>query len=332
MTIQEACHILGLTPDAGLSEIKKKYRELMMQVHPDMSRHHNHLRVGKCAYTAQEINTAYAVLKEKTAGTSETDIRQTKNQNPKKKQTAKKKTPVTWNAPVNQDAYIEREILQYAEDAGGAVLGHFCIARGKYMWTTDEDFSLFLLSLYQCGRQILDEADNRLGRDDAPAGRPQFQAELTYLLAQQFIAQTTLLEELAKEKNADADGNRIFYMPAMLETSGRARPFKPGENLYPAGVRQHRLYLADRNGQETGYLSFPDDRLYYVVIPLFEQKVVQIKVQTAESQPEPKKKARAAYQNLHLWLKLSDSACAKLPENLNLQIEKVLEEYKFRPR
>lgn len=319
MTIKEAYRILGLSPETGMQEIKKKYRELMMRVHPDVS----HPPVsGKYAYTAQEINTAYSLLKETISTDAETGSGHNKDIRSKDKQTA------AWNAPVNQNAYAEREILQHAEDSEGIILGNFCIAKGKYMWTTDEDFSLFLLSLYQCSKRILDEADSLLHRYDAPTDRTRFQAELTYLLAQQFIAQTTLLQELAKEEKKDSEGNRIFYIPSMLEVTGDAIPLKPGEMLYPSGVRHHRLYLKNHAGQKAGYLSFPDDRLYYVVVPLFEQKVVQIRIQTAEKQPTRKKKASKGYQNLHLWIKLSGKACSQLPENLNLQIERLLEQYK----
>jgi hypothetical protein len=38
------------------------------------------------------------------------------------------------------------------------------------------------------------------------------------------------------------------------------------------------------SGNELGYLSFVDDRLYYVVIPLFEQKKVQIEAVLREYQ------------------------------------------------
>lgn len=45
---------------------------------------------------------------------------------------------------------------------------------------------------------------------------------------------------------------------------------------YP-GTPGHKLYLKNQSGKELGSLSFSDDRLYYVVVPLFEQKRVQIK-------------------------------------------------------
>lgn len=70
-----------------------------------------------------------------------------------------------------------------------------------------------------------------------------------------------------------------------------------------------------------------DDRLYYLVIPLFEQKRVQVKVQAAEIMAEKSRKAAARYQKLDLWVKLLKKDISRLPENLNLQIERLLEEY-----
>lgn len=74
MTEKEAYQVLGLTPGATLRELKKKYRELMIQVHPDSGIHTSRqipslgaspYTQARCSYTAQEINCAYSILKEK---------------------------------------------------------------------------------------------------------------------------------------------------------------------------------------------------------------------------------------------------------------------------
>jgi hypothetical protein len=56
--------------------------------------------------------------------------------------------------------------------------------------------------------------------------------------------------------------------------------------------------------------------MYYVIIPLFEQKAVQVKIQVS--------KVGSKYKKLNLWLKLQDNAVSKMPENLNLHIESLL--------
>lgn len=318
MTEREAYEILGILPGAGGAEIKKRYRQLMMQVHPDVD-----AAVRESyAYGAQEINAAYEVLrKEKPIGGRDV------SRGGKKREDRKKERAV-WDAPVNANAYTEREVLQYAEDYDGTVLGNFCVAKGKYLWKTEEDFPLFLLSLYQCSKRILDEIDSGLGRSGATVSGHHIQKELTYLLAQQFIDGSALLKELAKEKGADREGNGIFYLAAMLEIKDKAVRVREGETLYPAGILGHRLYVKNQEGKKLGYLSFSDDRLYYVVIPLFEQKRVQVRIRVAERRTGKRKSGALRYENLHLWVKLIRTDLSRMPENLNLQIETLLEEYR----
>ena len=113
----------------------------------------------------------------------------------------------------------------------------------------------------------------------------------------------------------------------MLELANGTPAVNTGEPLYPSAVKNHRLYLRNQAGQELGYLSFSDDRLYYLVIPLFEQKRVQVKVLAAEIKTE-KKRHTVRYQKLDLWVKLLKKDISRLPESLNLQIETLLEKYK----
>ena len=332
MTPAEAGRILGISPKADMEQIKKQYRRLMHQFHPDVSGFSN----TGYQYTAQEINLAYEVLKKGFA-----DFQEDIFSGAEKKAASKN---LHWDAPLNQHAWTEREILHYAEDYEGNVIGNFTIARGKYLWTEEEDFPLFLLSISRCAKALLDEAEDRLVRQEVPARlnqtlpRSQVLADLVYLLAQQFIDSTGLLEQLAKKKTADSSGNPVFYLPAMLEAAPGLLPPEDGCPLYPARLSRHRLYLKDASGRELGYLSFPDDRLYYVIIPLFEQRRVQVQIRTAGTQETAsrpgkpqgsrKKKDAGRYRHLHLWIRFSAESGSSLPENLNLQIERLLAEYR----
>lgn len=341
MTVKDAYQILGVPVGTDFSEIKKRYRQLMLQVHPDsLSLDSGNIPGASHPSLAREITVAYSILKNSASGSSPSASEKKYETVRDERETGTEGKYSVWNAPVNLFAYREREILHYAEDSEGTVLGSFCIARGKYLWTTEEDFPLFLLSITRCGKELLDGIDDKLdSRGDSASWfhgqqRSQVLAELVYLLAQQFIDSTALLHELARKEMFDKNGNSIFYIPAMLETSGTDILAETSEPLFPSRLRSHRLYLKSQSGQELGYLSFPDDRLYYAVIPLFEQRRVQIRIQLAEVQSGKistgktrrrwKEKGAGGYRHLHLWIKLPAKNAGGSPENLNLQIEQLL--------
>lgn len=58
MTEKEAYRILGLTPGAGIHDIKKRYRQLMHMAHPDAG-------AVRPVHDARKLNTAYSVLKKR---------------------------------------------------------------------------------------------------------------------------------------------------------------------------------------------------------------------------------------------------------------------------
>ena len=316
MTPAEAGRILGISPKADMEQIKKQYRRLMHQFHPDVSGFSN----TGYQYTAQEINLAYEVLKKGFA-----DFQEDIFFGAEKKAASKN---LHWDAPLNQHAWTEREILHYAEDYEGNVIGNFTIARGKYLWTAEEDFPLFLLSIYRCGQELLDEIDGSLQRKERSSLRGKIQPQLTYLLAQQFMDSTALLKKLAKKVSPGEEENGIYYLPAMLEVTGGFSKLKGDESLFPSRLKDHRLYLKNSAGQELGYLSFSDDRFYYIVIPLFEQRRVLVKIKAAQTPASSRKRNLSRYHSLHLWLKFAPKTEKQLLENLNLQIRQLLETYR----
>lgn len=317
MTPTEAGRILGISPNADIEQIKKQYRRLMLQFHPDVSLP----SPSEYPYSAQEINLAYAVLKKSIIKPT------TQNFTVQKKKQAEKTFP--WNAPVNQQAWKKREIFHYAEDSEGNIIGNFTIARGKYLWTTEEDFPLFLLSIYRCSQEILDEIDTGLEKRTNTNLRQQIQSQLTYLLAQQFMDGTSLFRELAEKAVSEKSGTETYYLPAMLETLHRNSKLEENEPIFPSRLKEHRLYLKNRTGQELGYLSFPDDRFYYILIPLFEQRRVLVKIRTAKKRDLRGKKDINRYYLLHLWIRFAPQSKKQMPENLNLQIQTLLDSYKL---
>ena len=151
---------------------------------------------------------------------------------------------------------------------------------------------MFLRSLYVTSKELLDNARPSLFFELPEMIKQKYLADLTYLLTGQFIDSSLTLKELGV---LDVDAYKI---DAMVELDGNAPTPKVGDSLYPAGVTNHRLYLRNKGGQIVGYLSFKDDRLYYVVIPLFEQKKVQVKMVVTDN--ALKSRTRKKYVDLKI--------------------------------
>ena len=299
MNKSQARKILGLDGTENEREIKKKYRKLMHQNHPDSA--------GDDADSelAAKINTAYELIMKGFDGSV-------------KKTAAKRKPKKTWKGKENPNAYCARPIFHEVEDLDGTNIGTIEIARGKYVWSKDEEFSLFLKSLYVTSKELLDNVRPSLFFELPDMIKQKYLADLTYLLTGQFIDSSLTLKEIGV---MDIDAYRI---DAMVELDGNAPTPKVGDNLYPAGVSNHRLYLRNKGGQIVGYLSFKDDRLYYVIIPLFEQKKAQVKMVVADN--ALKSRTRKKYVDLNLWIRLNETKTAAV-ENTNLKIDELLGRY-----
>jgi hypothetical protein len=318
MTRSLAFKILGITAGTDKKDLKKKYRQLMHQVHPDTEA----FDTASYAFSAQEINEAYAFLRQ-----NEDLLSAPEKDRQKTGQTGKKQ--MKWNAPSHEHAYTTRTIYQYAEDADGEILGSFAVATGKYLWIAEEDFPLFLKSMSECSKRLLDEVDAQMNRDNLSAQRIRFQAELSYLLAQQFIdATATLKRLLTPEELSDAT---IYSIPSMLELAADAPPLRSGMVLYPARIHKHKLFLTTKSGKNAGYVSFRDDRLYYIIIPLFEQKRAQVKISISARQDAKMHRSSGSYKNLDFLVRLPHDSAGAFPENINLQIDALLSHYKTCP-
>ena len=136
--------------------------------------------------------------------------------------------------------------------------------------------------------------------------------------------QPTLNELITPVKQNNA---QIFYIDSMLEIQANAPFLRAGMTLYPQSLKNHRLYLKTKSGNAAGYISFRDDRLYYIIIPLLEQKRAQVKVQIAPRQDKNNTRHNVKYKNLDFWIKISDNNSGTFPESINMQIEEILTKY-----
>jgi len=312
MNKSQARKILGLDGSEDKREIKKKYRKLMHEHHPDNSDSDD-------SKLAAKINTAYELIMKDYAD-SQNNQSSHNSQSPKRSNNRKTSRPKhkPWSARENKNAFCARPILHEVEDFEGNNLGTIEIARGKYIWTKDEEFPIFLKSLYETSKELLDNARPSLFFELPEIIKQKYLADITYLLTGQFIDSSLTLNELAL---VDADSYKVN---AMVELEPGATPPKPGSMLYPAGVSNHRLFLRNKVGEIIGYLSFKDDRLYYVVIPLFEQKKAQVKMVVADDIQKTRRGNK--YVDLDLWIRILPTETSAV-ESTNNQIQALLDKY-----
>ena len=313
MNKKQAACILDLKDVSNLETVKKQYRKIMHLVHPDAGE-----KAESYPYTAQEINEAYTFLTkniETDTGSSEDNKQEVDREQ------------VFWNAEENLNAFCSRNIYHTVEDSDGEAIGDIVIAKGKYFWTQEEDFKSFQKSIFQCSKALLEDIDCRLRREDNLVRKTMFQAELTFLLAGQFVNSSNKLDSILGKPDKG-----IYYVPAMLEAEYVIN-IAPGALLYPKRINNHRIYVGDSE-KEIGYISFDDDRLYFAIIPLAEQKILQYKLRVADKKNENtgRRKSRTAkkskaYIMVDMWVRFRDDIDIGLPDSVNNRIEEILKEY-----
>lgn len=177
------------------------------------------------------------------------------------------------------------------------------------IWIPDEDFSLFLKSLYNVAKRIVSEDDEikSLNRTEDMT----LMSDIAYLLSGQFFGIETALSLMKKE-------NDTYYTKALLEGRNTKVLPKIGDPVIPIKVTNHRLYVGDRFGNTLGYLSFNDDRLLFGLIPLFEQKEVLLKMEVESI-------LKGHNPAIALWVKRIPSASSTNIDSINLKIRKVLD-------
>lgn len=219
-----------------------------------------------------------------------------------------------WNVKTNEYAYSERDIFQSVEDYDGNEIGSFHVASGKYLWDLElEEFPLFMKSIYACCEALIGERNCEIDK----------KAQLAYLLASQFV-DYTYMDAIIPDKQINSNGDEIYHLKAMVELENIAfLTGKSGDLLYPYCLRDRKLYIKNSEGNKIGYLSFEDNRLYYYLIPLFEHRLVQVKIQVSEIQ-KSKNRKKDSVLNVDLWVKRKQIETQALQESINVKIDRLL--------
>ncbi len=239
MNIAYARKLLSVTEKDDLQSLKKKYRRLMSECHPDALGSDNPAHIRR----AQEINEAYQLLKKeahafRTKMSGREDRRY--GREGKKSEREEKKRP-EWTGQVNERAFRDRKIYQY--------------------------YSMETVSIHQLVKDLLEEKE---------AGM-QVKSRLFHILAEQFTEPVSILHKIAGQGKKDKENREIYHFPAYLKVEKRKHP-PEGMTLYPKAFQSNRIMVCSKEGAEYGHLSFEDDRLYFCLIPLLKEKLAKVKM------------------------------------------------------
>ena len=313
MNLEQAYVILGTKPGDDEKTIKEKYRKLIFKYHPDSVMTQDEVSLEK----TQRINEAYSVIRK----------RGTKNIN--------LKTSSKWAAEIVPDAYRERTVFIAGGEYEGYRLSNIPVAEGRYEWDPDlEEFDMLLFSLNKLTQELIEEVERDTGIYDGDTGlseeqKKKYHLRLFHLLAQQYIEPVSCLKRIAvPEVNEKGIEAYLFREEVkIIDSAGsirEAKRLKAGDPVIPIGFEENRIRLGTISGNPLGYLSFLEDELYYVLIPILKEKLAKIKIEVAERTVGTKGSTRA-YFPVKVYIRLE---AEKMPErNLNTQIKKVLLEY-----
>jgi len=317
MTIQEAEKILGISSEEEERKIKIRFRSLIAKYHPDaiQSEEPEHIK------RAQLINEAYRVIRKQI-----TVKKKKKNEN------------IHWKAQIKKEAFVERTIFMSNAFGEEHESGYYPVAKGRYQWDPDlEEFHCFLHSILQTSLELLEQAEERIQIYNELSGdikeiRFPFQIQLFHLLAGQYVSPLSALRKIAEPAYQDEEKD-IYCFDAFLGTTGDSEIFRvmkgltKEESIFVSSLQNNRIMFSDGKNRSLGYLSFADDELYYIVVPILQKHLAQVKCIVQEVQVCRKKSPYQVKVQIQLYLRMEHNLKDIDATDTNLKIASVLNEY-----
>lgn len=375
MNLQQARRTLGITPEDDKTAIKKKYRRLMGQFHPDAQTadHVGAAGASDSIRKAQEINEAYEYLKKHTTVFQRSDAKPKgtgsrrpggtgtgaesiwKDRPPKKPQ---------WTGKCNVKAFCERNVyLRYSMDvAENTDKLYYQAARGRFLWDPEtEDFALFVTSLHHATKKLLEQAEEKTadvirntGRNERKGGtdarttagkvggetagyaatdRFAVQSKLFYHLSTQFTDPVMILQKIAKPEKTDETGREIYHFHTSLGADATQAVYRQltalqtGEAIYPLAFRENKIIVCKQKQYPLGHLSFEDDRLYFSLIPLLQEKLAQVQMRVRKVQVFRKSHPYKVKVDIDLYFRTEKNWKEYKGRDRNLEIAEILRKY-----
>ncbi len=249
MTLKEAYKILGASGQDGEREIKTKYKKLLIMYHPDSDP--TGQRDPEDDEKIRLVIEAYRKIRE-SEGKPYFDTYE-----------------FTWDAFENKAAFSRRDIYvqfkMYDEE-----LPLSRMARGRFVWDPDmEEFRLFSKSVLEACREVMTD------HDTTPS--PDRIRDIFHLMMQEYVLPTDAARKIGRKVREDADEEVFAFSGFVKENPAdlRSTSVHIGEplNIF---LREDRAIVEEIvTGRTYGTVSFDEDELYYVILPLLEDPRVQ---------------------------------------------------------
>ncbi len=248
MTLKEAYNILGVSKQNTDREIKAKYKKLLIMYHPDSD------PSGKRAPEADEmirlIIEAYKRIKE-SEGETFYDTYE-----------------FTWDALENKSAFSERNIF-FQFRIYDEALPPSKMARGRFVWDPDmEEFPLFAKSVLEACKDVISDTDSAPTSDKVK--------DIFHLMMQEYVLPADAARKLGKKIRED-EGRELFSFNGFINDDLTTTPASKPRCDEPLNIylRDDRAVVEEIvTGRILGSISFDDDALYYVILPLLEDPEV----------------------------------------------------------
>ncbi len=248
MDINTAYRILGASRNDDENTIKKKYKRLLFIHHPDAKSHRGE---SSDDGMVTKVIEAYKVVRENL------------------KFEADQSVDLEWEATINEEAFCERAVYVQYRIYDDEDLPLSKVAEGKYVWDPDlEDFPLFAKSVLEAAKDAVSGAGRTSSTD--------LLMEVFHFMMQEYVLPTDAARKTG-EPLGETDDITEYQFTGYIKSnfSRRTDVFHEGEPV--------DIYLSDNRaaaqnpvtGVFLGDISFDDDALYYVILPLLEEPLVK---------------------------------------------------------
>ncbi|MDC7292519.1 DnaJ domain-containing protein [Butyrivibrio sp. DSM 10294] len=248
MTLKEAYKILGVSKENTDREIKAKYKKLLIMYHPDSDPTRE--RAPEDDEKIRQVIEAYKKIRESEG------------------EPYFESYEFTWDAFENKSAFSERNIF-FQFKIYDEALPPSKMARGRFVWDPDmEEFPLFAKSVLEACKDVMTD------HDVTPA--PDKVKDIFHLMMQEYVLPADAARKIGKKIREYGD-KEVYYFSGFIKDelgSSCESKINCGEPLN-SYLREDRAVVEEIvTGRMLGSISFDEDELYYVVLPLLEDPMV----------------------------------------------------------